>query len=151
MTYDKALRPRVGGLGLLHQRAESRAIGGGHIRQNLAIQIDAGLLQTVDELAVGDIGGAASGSDANNPQRAEIALLAAAADKAIAQSLLDGLLRGPIQFALGEKIARRSGQRLVAVVPAFGPAFYSRHVFTPRLNLAGGNGTCGAVPRNIRT
>jgi len=57
----------MSGLGLLYQRREGWAIGGGHVGQNLAIQLDARFLQAIDELAIGYVGRAASSPDANDP------------------------------------------------------------------------------------
>src|SRR5258708_2893830 len=94
---------RVSSLGLLHQRRESGRIVGGQIRENLAVQLDAGFFQPADELAVGKSGGAATGSDADDPQRAEIAFFPAASDVSIFLSLFDGLLGSPVELALGEK------------------------------------------------
>src|SRR5580704_9229986 len=140
------LRLRVGGFRRLDERGKSGRVVGGHVGQNFAIQVYAGLLQAADKLTVGYFSRAAGSADADDPQRTEIALLAPPSDVAIAQRLLDGLLRGPIQLALGEKKARRPFQRLMAVVPAFGSSFDSRHVLLLVVYLALRHcGTCGAV------
>src|SRR6266853_2991137 len=105
---------RVSGFGLFHQGGEGCCLVGGQIRENLAVQLDAGFFQPADELAVGKTGGAATSSDADDPQRAEIAFFPAASDVSIFLSLFDGLLGGPVQFALGEKKSRRARERLLA-------------------------------------
>jgi hypothetical protein len=46
-----------------------------HVGQNLAVDFDAGLVQTVDEAAVGQAGLADGSVDALDPEGAEIALL----------------------------------------------------------------------------
>src|SRR5437660_4335140 len=92
----------VSGFGLFHQGGEGCCIVGGQIRENLAVQLDSGLFQAANELAIGKSSGAATGSDADDPQRAEIAFLPAASDVSIFLSLFDGLLGGPVQLALGE-------------------------------------------------
>ena len=56
------------------QRGESFGVAHGHIRQNLAVEIDARHLQAVNQLAVGDAVIARGGADALNPQRAIVAL-----------------------------------------------------------------------------
>ena len=71
------------------------------IRQNLAVQIDAGGLQAVHELAVGNAGFAAGRIDADNPERAVVALLVLAADIGELQAALDGLLGCAVELALG--------------------------------------------------
>src|SRR5260370_6342435 len=94
---------RVSGFGLFHQGGEGCCIVGGQIRENLAVQLDAGFFQPADELAVGKSSGAAASSDADDPQRTEIPLLPATSDVSIFLSLFDGLLGCPVQLALGEK------------------------------------------------
>jgi hypothetical protein len=118
----------VRGFGSRHQGGECGFIGGGQIRQNLAVQFNAGLFQTADELAVGDVRGAAGCPDADDPERPEIALLAPSSDEAVTQRLFDGFLRRAIQLALGEKKARRPLERLFTVSPSLGPSFNSWHV-----------------------
>src|SRR5229473_5072402 len=98
-----SLRLHVSSLGLFHQSSEGCGVVGSQIRENLAVQLDAGLFQAADELAVGKSSGAAASSDADDPQRTEIPLLPAASDEGIFLSLFDGLLGSPVQLALGEK------------------------------------------------
>ena len=50
-----------------------------HVRENFAVEINAGHLEAVDQLVVGDAVIASGGADALNPQRAVVAL----ADSAI--------------------------------------------------------------------
>ena len=61
-------------LGRGDQRGESLGIEDCHIRQNLAVEINAGYLETVDQLIVGDAVIASGGADTLNPERAVIAL-----------------------------------------------------------------------------
>src|SRR5258708_27084404 len=89
----------VSSLGLFHQRREGSCVVGGQIRENLAVQLDSGFFQPADELAVGKSSGAAASSDADDPQRTEIAFFPPASDVSIFLSLFDGLLAGPVQFA----------------------------------------------------
>jgi hypothetical protein len=76
-------------------------VGCGRLRQNLAVEFDAGQLQSVHEFAVGEASLARGGADANDPQRAEITLLAFTADIGEFQRAFHGFLRGTVQFALG--------------------------------------------------
>jgi hypothetical protein len=70
----------------------------GDISQNFSVKLDARALQAADELAVRNIGHAAGGVDADNPQRAKITLLEAAPYISVRQRFLYGLLRGPVQL-----------------------------------------------------
>src|SRR5690606_35702588 len=64
----------------------------GHVRQNLAVDLDTSLVQTVDETAVGQAMLACRCVDALDPQSAEIALAGLAIAVSILQRLLDCLL-----------------------------------------------------------
>src|SRR5579884_698029 len=134
------------GSGFFNQRSEAGGIVYGDVGEDFAIQIDACLLEAVDELAVGDLQRAAGGIDAHNPKRAEIALLEAAADVAVTERFFDGFLRGAIQLRFGKKVAFRPAKCFVAVVPPMGTSFYSWHVFLLLLYGWESAGTCGALP-----
>src|ERR1035438_1453654 len=71
---DSSLGLRESRFGGGHQLLESGIVFEGDVRQNLAIQVHAGGLQAVQELAVGKAGGAAGGVDAHDPQRTVVAL-----------------------------------------------------------------------------
>src|ERR1700733_15144159 len=129
----------MGGRGILglrglcrgDQGAEGGSVAIGQIRKKLAIQLTSSLLQSVHETAVGNIGGAAGGSDAHDPQAAEIALLEAPAFVAVAQRLLYRLLGGWVQFALGEEKPLGKGQGPAPAIAALTSTLSSRHVFSP--------------------
>src|SRR5215469_15111442 len=118
-----------------------------HIRQNLAVQIQPGGLQAVQELAIGNARVAAGSVDAHDPQRAVLALLVLSAYVGELQAALDRFLRGAMQLALGEKITRRQLQRLFPGSPAVGTTFNSRHVSSPYKMAAGQNGRLGLADR----
>ena len=59
-THPFELRLFERGFGLIHQRAERGRIGHRHIGEDFAVQFDAGFLQAVHELAVGNLGRAAA-------------------------------------------------------------------------------------------
>src|SRR5579884_503573 len=120
-----------GSLGLRDQGAESRAIRGGKIGQALAVQLDARFLEPAHEAAVGDVRGAAGGSDAHDPQRTEIPLLQPAPDVAVAQRFFHRFLRGPVQLALGKEKTLGETECLAPVLAALDATFYSGHVFSP--------------------
>jgi len=86
---------------LLDDQRELRFIGLGGLRQNFAIQFETGQLHPVHEFAVGEAKVARRGADADNPQRAEITLLALASRVGELERALNGFLRGTVQFAFG--------------------------------------------------
>src|ERR1700693_1747114 len=116
-------------LGLRRQRRERRRVVISQVRQNLAIQVDPGFLQPVHEPAVRQLRQARPGSNADNPQGPEIALLQLAADVSVFERLLHRFLRGTVQLALGEEKALRQGECLFAVMTPLGTTFNSWHVF----------------------
>lgn len=58
----------------------------GHLSEDLAVELDAGELQAVHELGVGDVVHAGGGVDTGNPEAADLTLLVAA----IAVLVLEG-------------------------------------------------------------
>ena len=74
-------------------------------------------------------GGAAGRIDADDPERAEIALLVLAADVAMTKRTFDRFLSGAIQLALGEKESLGERQGFLTICAALSSSFYSRHVF----------------------
>ena len=62
-------------LGLFCQLGKAGGVLHGDVGQDLAVQLDAGLLQSVDELRVAGAVQLGGGGDADDPQRAELALL----------------------------------------------------------------------------
>src|SRR5260370_71885 len=117
--------------GFVDQDGKSGFVLQRDLGQHLAIQIDAALLQTADEFTIRNSRGPASGADAHDPQRTEIALLQAASLVRVALRLLDRFLRGAVEFALGQEKAGGAFERLVAVLSSFWSSFNSWHVFTP--------------------
>ena len=104
----RLLNVRLGrGFRFFDKREESGGIVHRDVGKNLAVQFNTRALQTIDEFAVRDFGSAASGIDAHDPQRPEIALLQPAADVSLAQRFLDSFLGCPIQLAFGKKITGR--------------------------------------------
>src|SRR5262249_27273958 len=85
-------RRRQRGLGLLHDRLERRRLGDGEVRQDLAIDRDAGLGEAVDESAVVEAKGPHRGVEALDPERPEGALAALAVAVGVLLRLLHRLL-----------------------------------------------------------
>jgi len=73
------------------------------------------VLQAVDELPVGEAVLARSGVDANDPEAAEVALLAAPPDERVLERRINGLLGRAIQLALVGVIPFREPEQLLAL------------------------------------
>ena len=69
-----------GGLGVFDKLLEALRVANRHFRQHLAVQLDSGALQAVDETAVVEAVEAGARADAGDPQGAEVAFLELAAD-----------------------------------------------------------------------
>jgi hypothetical protein len=78
---------------LCHDGAERVGLVHGQIGQNLAVHLDPGQRQTVDEARIGQrlVMGAHGGVDPLDPQRAEIALAVLAVAGGVLVGLVDGL------------------------------------------------------------
>src|SRR5918998_4649362 len=63
--------------GFLGKTSKGLGVAHGYVGQNLAVDLDAGLLEAVHELAVGESLLAGGGVDAHDPKAAEVALLVA--------------------------------------------------------------------------
>src|SRR5580658_2233347 len=115
---------------LLHradQRRESIGVVHGHVRKDLAVQIDAASLQRVNQLAVGGAVIARGGADALNPERAVIAFAHAAVAIGVAQRAVHRFFRRAVELALGKEKSLGVLQQLFAAGAAFGSTFNSRH------------------------
>src|SRR5260370_10775855 len=122
---------RSGGFRCRHQRRECRRVLHRDIREHFAVQRDAGNLESVNQLAVGQAVQAGSGAHALNPQFAILALFDAAVALGVAVGAIGGLLRGLVELALGEEKAFCPLEVLLAPSPALGAAFYACHGFSP--------------------
>src|SRR3546814_18152352 len=77
------------------------------VREDLAVELDAGELQAVHEHRVGHAVLPHAGVDALDPQRAEVALAVAAVTVGVLQALLDRLHGEPEDVLAAAGIARR--------------------------------------------
>src|SRR5262249_14756270 len=119
-------------LGLLRDRGERGGAADGELGEALAIERDAGALEAVNQLPVGEPVLARRGIDADDPQPAEIALLPAAADEGVLQRGIDRLLCSPIELALVGVVALRQPQQLLPLGAADRSSFYTRHLCLQR-------------------
>ena len=83
------------------------------------------------KLAVREAVFAGGGVDADDPQPAEVALLAAAADERVLERGVDRFFRGAIQLALVGVVALRQPEQLLALGAANRSSFYTRHLKSP--------------------
>lgn len=88
---------RQRGLGDLDQRGERGGIADGQLGEVLAVDLDAGNLQPLDEAVVGDVVGAGRGIDARDPQLAELTLAGATIPVGVGQRMQLLLLGLPVQ------------------------------------------------------
>src|SRR5687767_2289110 len=92
------VRVRLSGRGLpgfLGKTSERLGVADGDVREHLAVELDAGLLEAVHELAVAHALLAGGGVDADDPQPPEVTLLVAAVAVRVRIRLEQGLL-GPL-------------------------------------------------------
>src|SRR6185437_15255782 len=92
---------------LVRDGAECGGIVHREVRQHLAVDREACLLDTADETAVGQAVRARGRIDARNPERAELALLRSAVPICVLARLDDGLLGRAIDLAPGVVVALR--------------------------------------------
>src|SRR5260363_11155 len=84
---------RLASLSDLDQAVKGVNVGDGKLSEHLAVDLDASVLQTVDETVVGHALGTGSSIDALDPQRAEVALLSTTVTERIS-GRMEGLLLG---------------------------------------------------------
>src|SRR5271156_2379199 len=82
-----------GGLGLGDEGGESSSVVHGNVGEHLAVELDTGGLEAVDELRVADAVDLGGGVDAHDPEGTVLPLLLLAAAVGELESTLDGFLR----------------------------------------------------------
>src|SRR5690606_34758092 len=99
---------------LFRKCLESLRLMDRHVGENLAVNLDPGLVQAVDEAAIGQAVFASGGIDALDPQGAKIALAIAPVARRILHRFLDGLPRNADRvLATAAKALRRLENLLV--------------------------------------
>src|SRR6267142_2545918 len=132
-----ALRPcrlgwrRGGGFGGRDEGGECRGVFDRDVREDFAVERDAGDFQSVDQLAVGQAVVPSGCSEALNPKLAILALFDAAVALGVAIGAIGRFLRGLVKLALGEKKAFCPLEVLLAPCTALGAAFYASHGVSP--------------------
>ena len=126
-----------GALRLFAQRRKPSGIVHRQIGKNFAIQLDAGLFQTIDEHAVAQPVQLGSGADAHDPDRAVLALLLLAAAVGELQPAFDRLFCRTVDFGFCQVITAFTLKNLFAARAALGTTFYARHCFSFFTSLSG--------------
>src|SRR5579883_24056 len=145
-------RLREAGFRLLRDRAERLEVVHGEIREHLAVDGDAGLLQAVHQPAVGQAELARRGVDAHDPQRAELALLLLAADVGVLHRLDDRLLGDAEHLASGVVVALRAAEDLLVPTARDDTTFDSCHGSSPSdVGQHAGDAAGIFLPHDVRT
>src|SRR5215472_2660926 len=125
-----------GGLCLLRQRTEGRGVVHRDVGEHLAVDLDAGLVQSVDDAAVGKAVDTRRRVDARDPQRAELTLVLPPVAVGVLPRLDDGLLRRAIDLAPGVVVALRLAKNFLVTAAGRHATLYSCHS-AARLTLIG--------------
>src|SRR5438034_917170 len=118
-------------LGDLRQLAERRRVMHRQIREDLAVDLNAGLAQAVHEAVVGDLVQPRRGVDADDPQPPELAFLAPAVAVGVLRRPLDRLLGRLPQLAAPAEVALGELHHLLLALEAHDVALDARHDRSP--------------------
>src|SRR3954454_19471038 len=113
------------GLRLLGDRAEGGRIADGEIREDLAVELDAGLAAAVDELVVRQPVRARGRVDAGDPEAPEGALLVLPVAIGVDERVLDLLLRVLVVGALAPPVPARLLEDLAALLLCVDGSLYA--------------------------
>src|SRR5215472_16180428 len=125
-----------GGLCLLRQRTKGRRVVHRDVSEYLAVDLHAGLVQSVDDAAVREAIDTRRRVDARDPERAEFALVLPPVAIGVLPGLDDGLLRRAIDLAPGVVVALRLAKNLLVTASGRHATLHSCHG-TARLTLVG--------------
>src|ERR1700730_803683 len=115
------------GLCLLRDRAERRGVVHRDVREYLAVDFDAGLVQAVDDAAIGEPVQARRGVDARDPQCAELTLVLPPVAVGVLARLDDRLLGRAIDLAPGVVVALRLAENLLVTASGRHATLHSCH------------------------
>ena len=114
-------------LRLLGESGECGGVGNGDLGEHLPVEVDAGLLETVDERGVVHAVLLAGGGDTGDPDSAEVTFLLLSADVGIVAGLHDRFLRGAEQLGLATVVALRQLQGFISSLASHHSAFNTCH------------------------
>src|ERR1700712_1054143 len=115
------------GLRLGRESSETERVVGGDVSKDLAIQAVAGVLEAIDKGRVAHTIDASSGANADDPERAELALFLFTADVGEFQAAFNGFLGCLVELGFGEEVATRALENLFAAVATLCTPFYTGH------------------------
>src|SRR6185312_16815 len=132
------------GLCFLGDHAKRLDVVHGDVGQDLAVHRDTGLAQAIDQAAVGQAEHARGGVDADDPQRAELALALLAADIRVLTGLDDGLVGNAEDLATGVVVALGTTDDFLVTTTGGNATLYTSHGLSPRLQYGNMRATPGA-------
>src|SRR5690606_4300117 len=124
-------RSSQGGLRFVNDGRKRGLVVDGDIGEHPTVELDARLLETGDQLAVGDAFGAGLGIDTGDPQGTEGALLDATVAERVLTGLGDGLDRNAVDAAAGAVVALGQVENLLVTTVCGDTTLYSCHVILP--------------------
>src|ERR1700733_2076711 len=116
-----------GGLRLLRDGAKRRGVVHRDVRQHLAVDLHAGLVEAVHDATVGKAVEARGGIDARDPQCAELALVLPPVAVGVLARLDDRLLGRAVYLAAGVVVALRLAENLLVTPSGRHATFHSCH------------------------
>src|SRR5262249_32817898 len=119
------------GLGLLGNRGEGCGVVDREIREDLAVELDAGLAAAVHELVVRQPVRARRRVDPRDPELPEVALLHLPVAVGVDERPVDLLLRVPVVGALPAPVALRLLENLAPLLLRMERPLDARHFLTP--------------------
>src|SRR5215475_15632865 len=109
------------------QLLESGRILDRHIGEHFSVQQHVRLLQRIDEPTIRESVGTNSGTDAGNPELAELPLAIFSSGVSIGLALVDGFRGSPEQTTFPSILSFRQLQSLLPSLPSFWTTFDTRH------------------------
>src|SRR5512139_1876841 len=129
---------RQGGLGFFGEGLEARGVVHGEVRQDLAVHLDARLLQAEEETAVGEPVLPGRGVHAGDPQGPELPFPDPAVAVCVPEGPRDGLLGRPQQPSVPAPEPLGELEDLAALLVRVYRSLYARHVVSlPSMFFAG--------------
>src|SRR5437879_2192425 len=122
-----------GGLRPLRDRAERFRFVHGEIREHLAVDLHSGLVEAVDDAAVGQAIQTRGCVDTRDPERAKLTLLLPPVAIGVLARLDHGLLRRAVYLATGVVVALRLAENFLVTAACRHATLDSRHGAAPLL------------------
>src|SRR6478735_9109567 len=121
------------GAGELHECGEGRRVVDGEVREDLAVDLDTGGLESLHEPVVGHAVGAGRGVDALDPETTEVALLGPTVTVGVAERVGDLLLRLAVETRPLTAVTARALENDATLLLGVDRPLHACHVNTPSL------------------